>query len=274
MKSFFLLTASLILTQLSTAQENVLNNLKGKAKGKIEAQDFNTTRNNRENLQNKKSSKQSETLPASAPAPAPVESIDSSSASTGTYRSEYTFTANLTYQMEAGQKKEVNTITYFIGEGYFKAAMSQDMSMIFDTENHLMITIMEASKSAMVMSSDKMSAYSKKPENSESKNYKITRTGKTKTILGYTCEEIIAESDDSKSIMWIAKDTGIDVSTAFANYFAANMKATSEEAYQGGLLMEMTSFNKKGEQTAHMLMTNLSKELVKFMLGAYKITTL
>lgn len=278
MKSFLVLIASFIVANFSFAQEKLLNDLKGKAKNKVEAQDFNTTRNNRENLQNdkKSSSKSSESMPAgSPPPPAPAPTSNDTVASSLAYENKYDFNANITYQIEAGKNKNVNTVTYFIGESCFKAAMAKDMAMIFDTKNKVVITLIEASKTAMVMSSDKINAYAQHQNtDSEHKNYKITRTGNTKVILGYTCEEVIAESDDSKSVIWIAKETGINISEAFANYFSTNMKGASNEAYQGGLMMEMTSYDKKGEIQAHMLITSISKELTSVVLGAYKITTL
>lgn len=279
MKSLLVLAASILLTQLSFAQEGLVNDLKGKAKKKAEAQDFNTTRNNRENLQNSKksSSRSSESAPASSsPAPpSPAPAPDSSVAATVNYENEYVFNANITYQIESGKNKDVNTVTYFIGESCFKAEMAKDMAMIFDSKNKVMITLVEASKMAMVMSSDKMNAYAQnQPTDKDQKNYKITRTGKTKVILGYTCEEVIAESDDSKSVIWIAKNTGINISESFANYFASNMKGASNEAYQGGLMMEMTNYNTKGEIQAHLLLTAISKEVSKVFIGSYKITTL
>lgn len=281
MKSILLLVVSGLLTGLSFSQENLIKSLKGKSKEKLEAQDFNTTRSNKErgNLQDDRSKKSSEETPGAPASPAPA-SPDTMASSPVTYETTYIFDVNCTYQIdvkEEGSKSQ--TITYLFGKDAFKADVAEGTSMIWDSKNKVMITIMEAQKSAMVMSTDRVEAMmnqkSAKSTGHESSNAKITRTGKTKVILGYTCEEVLIESDEHKTQLWVAKDTGVNITEAFASYFSKSMKGASDsDAMAGGILMEMTAYDKQGKETMHMLMTALSKEMVKFFLGAYKITTL
>lgn len=255
------------------SQENALKTIGGAAKKKVEAQDFNTTRNNRENLNsNKKASKSSE-APAAAPPPAPADSAQGTGT---TYDSKYTFTASFVYLIEGEQgKSESQSITYYIGENVFKANVNSEMSMIMDSKNNAMISISEESKTAVVMSLDRMNAMTTQPtKETEKSEITLTKTGRTKQILGYTCEEYVSVSKEGKTIYWIAPNTGVNLSESFISLMSKQTNASQSMNTGGGLLMEMTSLDSSNKQKSHLLMTSLNKEVQQFFLGAYKITSL
>lgn len=282
MKSTLLLVVSGMMTGLSFSQEQVLKSLTEKSKEKLEAQDFNTTRSNKErgNLQDDRSKKSMEEAPG-APAPKPQAAApDTVATSAVAYETTYVFDVSCTYRIDVKEgANKPQTITYLFGKDAFKADVAEGTSMIWDSKNKVMITIMEAQKMAMVMSTDRVEAMMNqktgKGSGQEDRDVKVTRTGKTKVILGYTCEEMVIESDGHKTQLWLAKNTGVNITEAFATYFSKSMEgAYDSDATAGSVLMEMTAYDKHGKETTHMLMTALSKTTVKFFLGAYKITTL
>lgn len=198
MKALLLALIVSFLSSVTFGQEGLIKSIGNTAKEKANAQDFNTTRNNKErgNLREEKKSKQAEPAPASAPAPessepaAPVEPEAS-----GEYQASYTFTSSVTYSMENSKKPgESQTINYNFGDQVIKMeAVGQFMSSIIDSKNGVMIMLNEKEKTAMVMSTKAMEAAMKQQQmnQGEKPEAKVTKTGRTKTILGYKCEEVL-----------------------------------------------------------------------------------
>ena len=54
----------------------------------------------------------------------------------------------------------------------------------------------------------------------------------------------------------------------------ANYQEKMKEFSDGGMMMEMTSYNKKGEAETHMIMTEFKEEAVSKSLSGYAITVL
>ncbi|WP_343632100.1 DUF4412 domain-containing protein [Fluviicola sp.] len=280
MKALLLVFMLSLVSAVVSAQQGLIQNVGSTAKAKANAQDFNTTRNNKErgNLMDDKKSR--EAAPASAPAPGAIQPESAEPAPTepsGEYQASYTFTSSVTYQVENTKKPgESQTIHYDFGDQVLKMAANPDMSSIIDSKNGVMIMLNNKEKTAMVMSTKTMEAAMKQQQMNQGQKpaAKITKTGKTKMILGYTCEEMLIESD-KKTEVWIAKDAGIDVSNTFASMNKTSPSQIPNEALQqGGMLMEMTGYDAAGKPEMHMIVTALSKESKSVNIGAYKITKL
>lgn len=279
MKALLLLVVICSTTVLSFGQQELLKSVGKTAKEKANAQDFNTTRNNKErgNLQDEKSRSSKESEGAPAPAPGAVQT-ESSEEPMGDYQASYTFSSSVTYKMENLKKEsETQEIHYSFGDQVIQMdPANQGMSTIIDSKNGVMIMLNHKEKTATVMSTKMMEMAIKQQtmnQSSDKPAAKITKTGRTKTILGYKCEEVIIESD-IKIEVWVTTEAGIDISNVFANMAKTTMSQIPGEAFSGGVLMEMTSFDSIGKQEMHMLMTALSKETKTVNIGAYKITKL
>lgn len=279
MKALLLFVVICCTTGISFGQQGLIQAVGKTAKEKANAQDFNTTRNNKErgNLREEKprSSGESEAVPA--PAPGAVQT-ESSEEPMGDYQASYTFSSNVTYHIEGLKKAgEAMVVNYSFGDQVIKMdPANQEISTIIDSKNEVMILLNHQQKTATVMSTKMMEMAMKQQatnQNTDKPAAKITKTGRTKTILGYKCEEIIIESD-SKIEVWVTSETGIDISNVFASMAKATMLQIPGEAISGGVLMEMTSYNAEGKAETHMLMTALSKESKTVNIGAYKITKL
>lgn len=263
----------------SVGQNGLIQTVGKAAKEKANAQDFNTTRNNKErgNLREEKAkpAQESEAVPAPAPGAAQPESAEEPVLD---YQASYTFTSSVIYQIEDLKKAgEALVVNYSFGDQVLKMdPANQEMSIITDSKNAVMIMLNHKDKTATVMSTKMMEAAMKQQtsnQNAGKPAAKITKTGKTKMILGYKCEEIIIEST-VKIEVWVTTETGIDISNAFVNMAKTSMSQIPDEAFSGGVLMEMTSYSAEGKAEAHMLMTALSKETKTVNIGAYKITKL
>lgn len=261
--------------------QELIKSIGNTAKEKANARDFNTTRNNKErsNLQQEKnrSLKESESAPAPAPGAGTVQA-ETPAEPSGDYQASYTFSSSVTYRIEMPKKEHVpQDIQYSFGEQVIKMQVAnQDMSSIIDSKNGVMIMLNNKDKTATVMSTRMMEMAMKQQamnQGSEKPAAKITKTGRTKIILGYKCEEIIIETD-KKTEAWVTSEAGIDVSNVFTSMAKNAMSQVPPEAFSGGVLMEMTAYDAQGNAEMHMLMTILSKETSVVNIGSYKITKL
>jgi hypothetical protein len=280
MKALLLVLIAFFASSVVIGQEALIKSIGNTAKEKANAQDFNTTRNNKErgNLMDDRKSKDSP-APASAPAsseqaaPVPVEAEPS-----GEYQASYAFTSSVSYNLETASKPgQSQAINYDFGDQVIKMAANADMSSILDSKNGVMIMLNNKEKTAMVMSTKAIEAAMKQQQMSQGEKpaAKVTKTGRTKTILGYKCEEILIESEGKKTEVWITKEAGIDVSNTFANMNKTSASQIPNEAFtEGGMLMEMTAYDAAGKQETHMIATALSKDPKTVNIGAYKITKL
>lgn len=281
MKALLLALIISCLSSFGFGQEGLMKSIGNTAKEKVNAQDFNTTRNNKErgNLREEQKSKEAAPAPASAPAESSEQAAPVEAEPSGEYQASYTFTSSVAYKIESAKKPgESQTINYDFGDQVIKmsAAANQDMSSIIDSKNGVMIMLNNKEKTAMVMSTKAMEAAMKQQQMNQGEKpaAKITKTGKTKTILGYKCEEMLIESD-KKTEVWITREAGIDVSNTFANMNKTSQSQIPNEAFtEGGMLMEMTGYDAAGKMEMHMLITALSKEPKTVNIGAYKITKL
>lgn len=279
MKALLLFVVICCTTVFSFGQQDLIKSVGRTAKEKANAQDFNTTRNNKErgNLREEKPRSSGESEAAPTPAPGAVQP-ESSEEPMGDYQASYTFSSHVTYQIEDQKKaSEAMLVNYSFGDQVIKMdPANQEMSTIIDSKNGVMIMLNHKEKTATVMSTKMMEMAMKQQamnQNTDKPAAKITKTGRTKTILGYKCEEIIIESD-KKIEVWVASETGIDISNVFAEMAKTTMSQVPGEALSGGVLMEMTSYNSEGKAEAHMLMTALSKEAKTVNIGSYRITKL
>ena len=128
---------------------------------------------------------------------------------------------------------------------------------IFDGDKSQMITLSETkdSKTAMVIKIDQQKLNEKVAEKNTETKTTVTKTGRTKSILGYTCEEyIITDSEGTKSEVWSTTAIPLNLAGSFAMFGGQNAKNnqfsnmnTSE--YPQGYMMEMTSVDSKGKKT-------------------------
>lgn len=275
MKTLVLSATAFFFVSAANAQNGIIKAIGGAAKNKVEQQDFNSTRTNKEKLNEEDRPK---TSPAPPP-PAPGSSAETPQTETaqGTYTESFTFDIKLTYEMEdlAKHKGEKVLTTYFYSESGIMTQMDgNDMSMIYDFAQDKMIMLNEKDKSAMIMPSRFGSAMaSKQAEASASAT--VTKTGNTKKILGYTCEEYLIQDEKHKSNVWITTEIKLDYTKWSKAFGGQKGSASGSSEFDGqGMMMEMTSYNKKGEAETHMIMTDYKEETTTKSLSEYKVTAL
>ncbi len=132
-----------------------------------------------------------------------------------------------------------------------KAAFS-----IFENDKNQIVSLMnnDGNKMAVVTKMNvKISSTSEKDNKKNDTNEQptITKTGRTKTICNYLCEEWTSVSKEGdKSEMWISKDVPLSMNGSFAMFSAQNrnMNMGDMSNYPQGYMMEITNYDNNGEK--------------------------
>ena len=101
-------------------------------------------------------------------------------------------------------------------------------------------------------------------------NYK--KTGRTKNIAGYRCEEYVFDTEEEKGSFWVTEKAGWKANDTFSAIFRAGLY--SHGVYQG-MLMESESADKETGEKSMMQVTELDDNVsVSFIPGDYELTNL
>lgn len=134
-----------------------------------------------------------------------------------------------------------------------------DMDMIMDMDENYMVMLTDAGgrKMAMVTKFDP-AAYDQNDEEAEDfQSMNFTKTGRTKEILGYTCEEYTAEDDDMTYQYWMG-DVDVDIYKGFMAMREQQKEQGNEfEGMPEGTMMEMVAQSKKDGESTTMQVTSI-----------------
>lgn len=154
-----------------------------------------------------------------------------------------------------------------------------EMTMIFDTENSLMLTLMESDGEktgfAVAFTEDQQAAIDdyeeEELEEAEANPYNLKKTGKTKKILGYKCEEYKTEDENSIIRMWVTEDLEKKISKTFMKN--AQFGAMFTYAYfTKGFVMETVTEDKDDHEKSVMTVTDIDVDKVtSIKTGGYTI---
>ncbi len=103
-------------------------------------------------------------------------------------------------------------------------------------------------------------------------NPNVKKTGRTKKIAGYSCDEYRYNDETSESEIWITQDLKMNTQDFFSTLFKTNL-------YAGGIpwgyMMETTSIDKESGEKSFMQVTRVDSDSDKrFNLSDYQITNL
>jgi hypothetical protein len=135
---------------------------------------------------------------------------------------------------------------------------SQSNLVIFDFKNQSMVTVIQNDEGdqamAMPMITQEDMDYSQIAEE-YSEDYSFSKSGRTKNILGYNCEEYIFDSEDVDGTVWVTKEAGISTMEMFEDMYQGNKDSFKGSNYMNwfgeGLMMESESKDEKGNVTTY-----------------------
>lgn len=122
---------------------------------------------------------------------------------------------------------------------------------VIDVDAKLMVMLMDMGTSKMAMTLDLDQKWSEvESEDTNYENPSFTKTGRTRTILGYKCDEYLVEEDGERTEFWVTRDEFLDVYKAFGMMNASSPKGQNVADHPGGMVMEMNSTSKNGERSS------------------------
>jgi hypothetical protein len=188
------------------------------------------------------------------------------------YNDEYKFTGRIYMQMEMYDKKDVMKSDYYT---YFNSStLNAGMDMIpvdakeenkavattfiFDGENRCFMMLIENkdSKTGIIStlpSDSAIAAQAKSQKGPDPAKATITKTGNSRVIAGYKCDEYkIVEADkDGYSNVWMTKDVKIK---ADKKYWGKTGVPTyyNYPGFEGAMMLAMEAFDKNSKPTMKM----------------------
>ena len=141
--------------------------------------------------------------------------------------------------------------------------------MIFDYENEAMIILSEENgeKTGIVTNYAGMSAELENDEDMEQDpeehdydptmyNENLKKTGRSKTISGYKCDEYVYEDDENKTNMWMTKDLSPDL---WSKMIGANVMTAGNFGFYGGFVMELDQKEKNSGDRTYMVVKEVNQ---------------
>ncbi len=145
--------------------------------------------------------------------------------------------------------------------------------LIFDYKNGKMLIMNNENgdKTGMSMQWEGMTDslenydYSEPPSDDEIEDFSafnehLTRTGKSKKIAGYKCDEYIYDDEESHAVLWMTDELPPEL---WANMFSANTYAAASMGFYGGFVMEMDSKEKNTDERTTMVVNEVNRNQSK-----------
>lgn len=206
----------------------------------------------------------------------------------------YSFDTNVIMQMIVEDEKEITKIDYsmwFTKSNSYMATEIQSMDSkksknnkmpkgiftVIDDDNQAMVIIMEEQKMAQTISMESIKNIAiEESENNDSTPPKIVKTGRSKKILGYHCEEFESTTEEGKMIIWITQDIRLFQKNMFANL----NKSLGNNPFQNipeaakGFMMEMHFNNANNKEKSSMIVKEISKKNKTIHIKDYQLMNL
>lgn len=157
--------------------------------------------------------------------------------------------------------------------------MPSSMLSILDEKNKAMIVIMKEQKMAQVLSMDKIKdiALAENEQDSVVTDFNsIKKSGRTKKILGHTCEEFTSTNESNTFSFWITEDLELFQKNMFFNLSKSlggnSFNTIPEEAK--GFMMEMHYENSENNETTTMTVIDIQSIKNTINMNEYQLMNL
>jgi uncharacterized protein YhbP (UPF0306 family) len=157
--------------------------------------------------------------------------------------------------------------------------MPSSMLSILDDKNQAMIIIMEEQKIAQLLSMVKIKEIAVKENETESTITdfnSVQKTGKTKKILGYNCEEFSSQNETNKFTFWITNGLELFQKNMFFNISKSLGGNTFDNVPENakGFMMEMHFENSSNMEKGSMTVISIESSKKIIMMNNYQLMSL
>jgi hypothetical protein len=203
----------------------------------------------------------------------------------------YEFKTQILYRMTTTGKDKTSEVDYemwFDNDAPYMATrvvdnknsdprdMPASVLTIMDNKNNAMIVLMEKQKMAQVISMKKMkdvATAENETEQIETELPEIKKTGNTKKIMGYQCEEFVSENKTSKYSFWVTRELALFQKNMFFNMsksLGGNTFDYIPEDAQG-LMMEMNYEDFEQQEKGSMKVVDIQKTQKSVSMSDYQL---
>ena len=202
----------------------------------------------------------------------------------------YTFNTMVIYEMsitDEDKSSEVNYEMWFSENAPYMATqvnnnaqpdpkdMPSAILSILDDKNQAMIIVMEEQKMAQLLSMSKIknSAIAEsEAEETDTAFEALKKTGNSKQILGYTCEEFVSENESSKLSFWVTTELTLFQKNMFFNMSQSLGGNTFGEipSEAKGFMMEMNYEDLSSKEKSKMQVVDIKNETKEINMMEYQ----
>jgi len=101
---------------------------------------------------------------------------------------------------------------------------------------------------------------------------KANKTGRTKKILGYTCDEYVLKGESEESILWISEEKDLKMGNFLTSVYR---NSSLVSGYPGGMIMEAETTDLKTNEKSVMRITEINDNITKEIdLSAYNMVNM
>jgi len=206
----------------------------------------------------------------------------------------YTFQTRVTYEFTMTERDQTSTVNYEMwfpkNDGYMGTKvmdqpdsdpkdMPSSVVSIIDDKNQAMIILIEEQKIAQLLSMSKIQEIAEVEKETESEMTafnSLQKTGKTKKILGYDCEEFYSQNETNKLTFWVTQDLELFQKNMFFNISKSLGGNTFENIPETakGFMMEMHFENLSTMETGIMTVTDIKKSEKVITMSDYQLMNL
>ncbi|MCP4883800.1 MAG: DUF4412 domain-containing protein [Flavobacteriales bacterium] len=206
----------------------------------------------------------------------------------------YTFQTRVTYEFTMTERDQTSTVNYEMwfpkNDGYMGTKvmdqpdsdpkdMPSSVVSIIDDKNQAMIILMEEQKIAQLLSMSKIQEIAEVEKETESEMTafnSLQKTGNTKKILGYDCEEFYSQNETNKLTFWVTQDLELFQKNMFFNISKSLGGNTFENIPETakGFMMEMRFENLSTVETGIMTVTDIKKSEKVITMADYQLMNL
>ena len=187
-------------------------------------------------------------------------------------KSKYAYDITATIEVKSYERKtQQHIIVQSYGNNTLLTSGKNSPTVIHDFENEAAITLDIEKGTAHIMSLSWMTKMMSKNEGTTpNDDFKITKTGKTKHLIGYQVDEYLLESEEIKVNAWIALNMPFDHQKHLSALPKMFDKKVNVGQIKEGYLMEMTLYE-KGKKNAFLQVLAISNERKEINMNGYEV---
>lgn len=177
-----------------------------------------------------------------------------------------------------GRKKQTTEVIQGYGDNAVLTRQKKQQNVViidFDNRSAIMLDTKKNSGQALSLDfMEKMMGGTTSADTTDDIST-VRKTGNTKNLHGYMCEEYEILSEDSKTLAWFAPEvdfSGLDYMKGFAKLMGGNqVNTTSLPENIKGYVMEMTQYDADGKMLTKITVTDIRKEKKTYLMSDYSI---